>query len=105
MKGTGSSEKKHWKQSFCMLPFCTVIIKSVAKLPLKSKKALLIFKIGPVLFIFWRVLSDLPDIPLLAKSREELPFFLLMYCSLDIQKDSYRASARKAAFPLSYCIL
>lgn len=60
-----------------LLPFCTVIIKSVAKLPLKSKTALLILilKIGPVLFIFWRVLPDLQDIALLAKNREELPFF------------------------------
>lgn len=75
MKGTGSSDKKHWEQSFCMLPFCTVIIKSVTKLPLKCKTALLIFKIGPVLFIFWRMLSDLQDMALLAKNSEELPFF------------------------------
>lgn len=77
MKGTGSSDKKHWKQPFCMLPFCAVIIKSVTKLPLKSKAALLILilKIGPVLFIFWRVLSDPQDTALPAKNREELPFF------------------------------
>lgn len=105
MKGTGSSDKKNWKQSFCMLPFCTVIVKSVAKLH-KSKTALLILilKIGPVLFIFWRVLSDLQEIVVLAKNREEQPFFLI-YCSLDIQMGSYRATARKAAFPLSYRIL
>lgn len=40
-----------------------------------------------------------------SKGQGRAAFFLLMDCSLDIQMGSYRATARKAAFPFSYHIL